>query len=58
MIELVSQPFAPIPGPRCPERMDSSLHDTLMRGLALMFFRIPTCLRFSAQCSNAAISAT
>ena len=46
MIELVSQTFAPIPDLRCPERIDYSLHDTLMSGFALMFFQYPNLLEF------------
>ena len=44
MIELVSQAFAPIPDPRRPDRVDSSLHDTLMSGFAMMFFQYPNLL--------------
>jgi hypothetical protein len=33
MIELVSATFAPIPDPRRPDRVDSSLHDTLTGAL-------------------------
>jgi hypothetical protein len=44
MLELVSQPVAPLPDPRCAERIDSSLHDTLMSGFALLFFQYPNLL--------------
>lgn len=46
MIELVSQAFAPIPDPRRPDRVDYSLHDTLMSGFAMMFFQYPNLLEF------------
>jgi hypothetical protein len=44
IIELVSQAFAPLPDPRRPDRVDSSLHDTLMSGFAMMFFQSPNLL--------------
>jgi hypothetical protein len=44
MIKLVSETFAPIPAPRRPERVDYSLHDTLMSGFAMMFFQYPNLL--------------
>lgn len=44
MSELVSATFAPIPDPRHPDRLDYSLHDTLMSGFAMMFFQYPTLL--------------
>jgi len=46
MIELVSETFAPIPDPRRPDRIDYSLHDTLMSGFAMMFFQYPNLLEF------------
>jgi hypothetical protein len=46
MSEWVSQTVAPIPDPRCPERIDDRLPDTLMRGFALMFFQYPNLLEF------------
>ena len=46
MIELVSQAFAPLPDPRRPDRVDYSLHDTLMSGFAMMFFQYPNLLEF------------
>jgi hypothetical protein len=46
MIGLVSATFAPIPDPRRPERVDYSLHDTLMSGFAMMFFQYPNLLEF------------
>ena len=46
MIDLASQTFAPVPDPRDPERVDYSLHDTLMSGLAMMFFQYPNLLEF------------
>ena len=46
MVDLVSQTFAPIPDPRDPDRVDYSLHDTLMSGFAMMFFQYPNLLEF------------
>src|SRR5262245_15483495 len=46
MIELVSATFALIPDPRRPDRVDYSLHDTLMSGFAMMFFQYPNLLEF------------
>jgi hypothetical protein len=46
MIDLASQTFAPVPDPRAPERVDYSLHDTLMSGFAMMFFQYPNLLEF------------
>lgn len=46
MVDLVSQSFAPIPDPRVPDRVDYSLHDTLMSGFAMMFFQYPNLLEF------------
>jgi hypothetical protein len=46
MIAQVSQTFAPIPDPRRPDRVDYSLHDTLMSGFAMMFFQYPNLLEF------------
>jgi hypothetical protein len=36
MVDLVSQSFAPIPDPRAPDRVDYSLHDTLMSGVVYL----------------------
>ena len=44
MIDLASQTVAPIPDPRDPDLLDYSLHDTLMSGLAMMFFQYPNLL--------------
>jgi hypothetical protein len=46
MISLASQTFAPILDSRRPERVDYSLHDTLMSGFAMMFFQHPNLLEF------------
>jgi hypothetical protein len=46
MIELVSATFAPIPAPRRPDRIDDSLHGTLMSGFAMLFFQSPNLLEF------------
>jgi hypothetical protein len=46
MIDLVSESFVPIPDPRAPDRIDYSLHDTLMSGFAMMFFQYPNLLEF------------
>jgi hypothetical protein len=46
MVALVSQSFTPIPDPRAPDRVDYSLHDTLMSGFAMMFFQYPNLLEF------------
>jgi hypothetical protein len=46
MIDLASQTFAPILDSRRPERVDYSLHDTLMSGFAMMFFQHPNLLEF------------
>jgi hypothetical protein len=42
MIDVLSTRFAPIPDTRQPERVDYSLHDTLMSGCAMMFFHHPS----------------
>jgi hypothetical protein len=46
MIELGSATFAPIPDPRHPDRVDYSLHATLISGVAMMFCQYPTLLEF------------
>ena len=46
MIDLASQTFAPVPDPRDPKRVDYRLHDTLMSGLAMMFFQYPNLREF------------
>jgi len=44
MIEMVSTTFGHIPDSRCPERVNYSLHDTLLSGFAMMFFQHPSLL--------------
>jgi hypothetical protein len=39
MSDILSSPFRHIPDPRRADRVDDSLHDTLMRGFAIMFFK-------------------
>ena len=46
MIDVLSTRFAPIPDTRQPDRVDYSLHDTLMSGFAMMFFQHPSLLEF------------
>lgn len=46
MIDMLSTSFAHIPDTRQPERVDDSLHDTLMSGFAMMFFQHPSLLEF------------
>src|SRR5712692_209080 len=46
MIEMVSTTFGHIPDSRCPERVNYSLHDTLLSGFAMMFFQHPSLLEF------------
>jgi hypothetical protein len=46
MIDVLSTRFAHIPDPRQPDRVDYSLHDTLMSGFAMMFFQHPSLLEF------------
>jgi hypothetical protein len=44
MIDVLSTHFAPIPDTRQSDRVDYSLHDTLMSGFAMMFFQHPSLL--------------
>src|SRR5215831_8022964 len=46
MIDVLSARFAHIPDTRQPDRVDYSLHDTLMSGFAMMFFQHPSLLEF------------
>jgi len=46
MIDTVSTTFGAIPDPRRPDRVDSSLHDTLLSGFAMMVFQHPSLLEF------------
>jgi hypothetical protein len=46
MITLLSTTFGDIPDPRHPDRVDYSLHDTLMSGFAMLFFQHPSLLEF------------
>ena len=46
MIDTVSTTFGAIPDPRRPDRVDSSLHDTLLSGCAMMVFQHPSLLAF------------
>jgi hypothetical protein len=49
MIAMLSTRFTPIPDARPPERIDYSLHDTLMSGFAMMFFQHPSLLELQRQ---------
>jgi hypothetical protein len=46
MIDTVSTTFGDIPDPRRPDRVDYSLHDTLLSGFAMMVFQHPSLLEF------------
>ena len=46
MIDLLSATFGRLPDPRRPDRVDYSLHDTLLSGFAMMFFQHPSLLEF------------
>ena len=46
MIDLLSTTFGHIPDARCPNRVNYSLHDTLMSGFAMMFFQHASLLEF------------
>jgi hypothetical protein len=46
MINMLSTRFAHIPDTRHPERIDDSLHDTLMSGFAMTGFQHPSLLAF------------
>ena len=43
MIPLLSDTFEHLADPRRPDRVDYSLHDTLLSGFAMMFFQYPAC---------------
>ena len=44
ILDLLSTTFRPIPDAQRPARVDSTLHDTLLSGLAMMFFQHPSLL--------------
>lgn len=46
MMTLRSDTFRDIPDLRQPDRVASSLHDTLLRGFAMLFFQHPSLLEF------------
>src|SRR5215470_18822931 len=46
MIDTLSSTFSHIPDPRRADRVDYSLHDTLMSGFAMMFFQHASLLEF------------
>jgi hypothetical protein len=46
IIAVLSTTFGRIPDTRCPDRVDYSLHDTLMSGFAMLFFQHPSLLEF------------
>ena len=46
MIALLSDTFGRLANPRRPDRVDYSLHDTLLSGFAMMFFQYPSLLEF------------
>jgi hypothetical protein len=46
IIDVLSTTFGLIPDTRCPDRVDYSLHDTLMSGFAMLFFQHPSLLEF------------
>ena len=46
MIELLSVTFRLMPDARRPDRVDYSLHDTLLSGFAMLFFQHPSLLEF------------
>jgi hypothetical protein len=49
MMDMLSPRFTHIPAARHPARIDYSLHDTLMRGLALMCLQHPSLLELQRQ---------
>jgi hypothetical protein len=49
MMDLLSTTFGHIPDPRHPDRMDYSLHDTLMNGSAMLFFQYASPLALQRQ---------
>ena len=46
MIDLLSETFDHIPDARRPDRVNYSLHDTLMSGFVVMFFQHASLLEF------------
>jgi hypothetical protein len=44
MLEMFSTTFSHLPDPRCPKRVNYSLHDTLLSGCAMLFFQHPSLL--------------
>lgn len=44
ILDLLSTTFRPIPDARRPARVDSTLRDTLLSGLAMIFFQYPSLL--------------
>jgi hypothetical protein len=46
IIDVLSTTFGLLPDTRCPDRVDYSLHDTLMSGFAMLFFQHPSLLEF------------
>src|SRR5262249_40885087 len=46
MLDLLSTTCGHIPDVRCPDRVNYSLHDTLMSGFAMMFFQHASLLEF------------
>jgi hypothetical protein len=46
IIDVLSTTFDLLPDTRCPDRVDYSRHDTLMRGFAMLFFQHPRLLEF------------
>ena len=46
MMALLSDTFGRLADPRRPDRVDYSLHDTLLSGFAMMFFQYPSLLEF------------
>ena len=46
MIDLLSTTFGQMPDARCPDRVPSNLHDTLMSGFAMLFFQHASLLEF------------
>jgi len=46
MLDLLSTTCGHIPDVRCPDRVNYSLHDTLMSGFAMMFFQHASLMEF------------
>ena len=44
ILDLLPTTFRPIPDARRPARVDSTLRDTLLSGLAMIFFQYPSLL--------------